>query len=413
MITALTTDVGRQIESNLTTMLGADERALIQCYILANKREKHPVIVLNERTIFANTLGLRHVNSESHALLWTHLRNCTDRQKPQRTRVPLPSGWHDAVVEQVDGTHGEHAAYCIRLLPRQGDEEHTPRFARDRKPHARVESAVGSVHPTRDVEEQLATAIQHRECVALDGERGTGKLHVASAGFATHFPATSPLVLDLSTYGPEDGHNWCTAAMDALDAGRGVVLRHLQDIDQADANRVKAIAEHSQDAHSGNLAPLVTTVNTEGAQEHVRGLVDQLTTTVRLPTLAEMPEQLPGIVESLLNTMPEPQNETTFSSEALQLLMRCSWPGNIAELRRTVEFLAHRMPGQVVGTGDLPTRLQQTAVQRQLSMMETAERDSIITALRQSGGNRSQAASALGIGRTTLYRKMRCYRLEW
>jgi transcriptional regulator of acetoin/glycerol metabolism len=39
-------------------------------------------------------------------------------------------------------------------------------------------------------------------------------------------------------------------------------------------------------------------------------------------------------------------------------------------------------------------------------MMETAEREAIVTALHRSGGNRSQAAEALGIGRTTLYRKM-------
>lgn len=413
LLSAIATDVGRQIESNLVTALGADERALIQSYLLANKTEKHPVIVLNERTVFANTSGLRHVNPESHALLWTHLRDCAARQGPRRTRVPLSSGWHEAVVEHVDGTDVAHPAYCVRLLHQQPGEGGEPRRAPERSPRSGAGSSAVSAHPRRDVEEQLAAAIQHRECLALDGEPGTGKLHVASAVFAKYFPGTSPLVLDLSTCRDDDPRQWFTSATNALTAGRGVVLRHLQDLAPNEANRVKAIADRSQDARSGSPAPLIVTVDTANAPEHIRALVDQLATTVRLPALAEMPNELPSLVNGILAAMPGAQRGTTFSSEALQVLMGWTWPGNIAELRRTVEFLAHRMPGKTVPAGDLPTRMQQSAPQRQLTMMETAERDSIITALRQSGGNRSQAASALGIGRTTLYRKMRFHRIEW
>jgi transcriptional regulator of acetoin/glycerol metabolism len=44
-------------------------------------------------------------------------------------------------------------------------------------------------------------------------------------------------------------------------------------------------------------------------------------------------------------------------------------------------------------------------------MMESAERETIIAALRQCGGKKSEAAAALGIGRTTLYRKIRIHRI--
>src|SRR5699024_6582156 len=132
----------------------------------------------------------------------------------------------------------------------------------------------------------------------------------------------------LSTYNPEDGHSWFTSAMDALTAGSGVLLRHLQDIAPADANRVKAIVERSHNEHGGSPAPLVLTVDTENAPEHTRALVNQLATTVRLPTLAEMSEHLPALITSILASMPGSQHKTVFSSEALQLLMRWSWPGN-------------------------------------------------------------------------------------
>jgi transcriptional regulator of acetoin/glycerol metabolism len=411
LLSAIATDVGRQIESNLTTLLGADERALIRSYLLANNTEKHPVIVLNERTVFANTLGLRHVNPEAHALLWSHLQDSTGGVRSQRTHVPLPTGWHDAVVEHVDGIDEEHSAYCVRLLPAQPDNADTPRPPPGPSPRAEAGSAATPLHPRQDIDEQLSTAIRHREHLALDGAPGTGKLHVASTIFATYFPDTAPRVLDLATCQQGDENSWFIPALDAVTAGRGVVLRHLQDLPPSELNRLKAIAERLPAEH-GSPAPLILTVDTENAPERIRALLDQLATTVRLPTLAEMPEHLPALVTRILAAMPETQSETTFSSEALQLLMRWSWPGNIAELRRTIEFLTHRMPGKILEAGDLPTRMQHTATQRQLTMMETAERDSIITALQQSNGNRSQAASTLGIGRTTLYRKMRFYRFK-
>lgn len=411
LLSAIATDVGRQIESNLTMLLGAEERALIRSYLLANTTDKHPVIVVNERTVFANTSGLRHVSPESHALLWTHLRDRAGQRRPWRTRVPLASGWHDAIIEQVDGTDGRHLAYCVRLLPQPDGAAPAPRHFRP-STRAKAIPPMRSVHPRPDVEEQLATAIRHRELLALDGAPGTGKLHVASALVATYFAGTPLLVLDLSTCQNTHPHTWSTSAMDALAAGRAVVLRHLHDLAPAQLNQVKAIAEGSADGYGRGSAPLIVTIDMDNAPERTGTLVDQIATTVRLPSLAEMPEHLPDLVTRLLAATPGTERETTFSSEALQLLMRWSWPGNIAELRRTVEFLAHRMPGTAIDAGDLPTRMQRTASQRRLTTMETAERDSIIDALRRSGGNRSQAASALGIGRTTLYRKMRTYRLD-
>ena len=53
----------------------------------------------------------------------------------------------------------------------------------------------------------------------------------------------------------------------------------------------------------------------------------------------------------------------------------------------------------------------QQAPLRGQGMIETAEREAIVTALRRAGGNRTKAAAALGIGRTTLYRKLKEYRI--
>jgi transcriptional regulator of acetoin/glycerol metabolism len=183
-----------------------------------------------------------------------------------------------------------------------------------------------------------------------------------------------------------------------------VVLRHLHDTSPRDVNRIKAAIEEAG-------VPIAVTVDLSAADEYVRALVAQLCTTVRLPSLREMYAHVPRLVSDILRELPAEQRATRFSSDALQLLMRWSWPGNVAELRRTVEQLARRRPGRTVGVVDLPSRMQQVSP-RGLGMLESAEREAIITALQRAGGNRTRAAEALGIGRTTLYRKLQTYRIK-
>jgi transcriptional regulator of acetoin/glycerol metabolism len=401
---AITTDVGRQIETNLTAMLGAREQELIRAYLIADQAGGEPVIVVNERTVLANTAGLPHLTTESHALLWTHLREAPPGRGPVRTRVPLQAGWRDVVIEPVGTGDGKGSAYCIRVLPtsaagRGGGDGAAGRRAR--RPAQDVQ-----VHPVAGVHQQLVTALRHGEVVVLDGGPGTGKLHTALALLGTPTGRPDPLVLDLATTAP--GTGWFRTVDGALDAGRAVVLRHLQDLAPEDVNRVKAIAERA----TGGGTPLVVTVDLAASPDPVRDLVAQVATLVELPPLRDLRGQIPTLVAGMLTALPGAATRTRFSSESLQALMRWSWPGNLAELRHLVESLARRQAGCTVRPVDLPARVQQAASDRQLSMMETAERETIVTALRRCGGNRSRAAEALGIGRTTLYRKMQQHHIS-
>ena len=157
--------------------------------------------------------------------------------------------------------------------------------------------------------------------------------------------------------------------------------------------------------------PVAVTVDLSAAGDHIRALVAQTCTHVELPQLSEMSEQVPQLVRDILGELPAEQRTTRFSSEALQHLMRWSWPGNIAELRQTVEQVARRSPGRTIQVGDLPPHMHQVS-NRTHGMIESAERETIVKALRGAGGNRKKAAEVLGIGRTTLYRKMQSYAIS-
>jgi hypothetical protein len=100
------------------------------------------------------------------------------------------------------------------------------------------------------------------------------------------------------------------------------------------------------------------------------------------------------------------------AASAMSVLAAQSWPGNLRELRAVLDYAAReRERGLIIDT-DLPESIRLAErPSRPLTLMESAERDAIVAALRASDGNRVAAAAALGIGRTTLYARLRQYRI--
>ncbi len=98
-----------------------------------------------------------------------------------------------------------------------------------------------------------------------------------------------------------------------------------------------------------------------------------------------------------------------FNQEVLQLFLHYSWPGNIRELKNTIEELFLNSPSAWVGIGDLSDE-----VRSRLSFRDSAsytESDRVLSALLATNWNKSQAAEKLHWSRMTLYRKLAKYHL--
>ena len=93
------------------------------------------------------------------------------------------------------------------------------------------------------------------------------------------------------------------------------------------------------------------------------------------------------------------------------MLTGARWPGNVTELAEAVRTALAARPTGDIEPHDLPRDLAGRA-RRRLSPLEALERDCIVSALEEAGGNRSRAAEALGIGRATLYRRLRAFGLQ-
>jgi two-component system response regulator HydG len=136
---------------------------------------------------------------------------------------------------------------------------------------------------------------------------------------------------------------------------------------------------------------------------------------LKLPPLRERKGDIPLLVNSFLEKFSDPQRPPrTISEDAMRRLMAYDWPGNVRELENAIERAVALGSGPIVHLADLPTNLQQASGEAvsdtdEVVPLEELERRAIVRALRETGGDKLAAARLLGIGKTTLYRKLKMY----
>jgi two-component system response regulator HydG len=138
-----------------------------------------------------------------------------------------------------------------------------------------------------------------------------------------------------------------------------------------------------------------------------------------LPPLRERREDIPLLAEHFLARFAERQGRVLrLSAGATERLLRYAWPGNVRELENAMERLAILARDETIDPGDLPPHVGAglalgpapgLAAEQTLA---DAERAHIVQMLERYGWNHSRAAEALGIGRTTLWRKLKDYGIE-
>jgi DNA-binding NtrC family response regulator len=140
---------------------------------------------------------------------------------------------------------------------------------------------------------------------------------------------------------------------------------------------------------------------------------------VTLPPLRDRREDIPALAEHFLARAATKLGRTRrLSPAALERVLRYPWPGNVRELENAIERAAILSRSETVEPDDLPPHVSaglqlgpSPALPRQITLAE-AERAHILTTLERFGRNHSGAAEALGIGRTTLWRKLKEYGIE-
>ncbi len=144
--------------------------------------------------------------------------------------------------------------------------------------------------------------------------------------------------------------------------------------------------------------------------------------SLRIPALRERRQDIPLLIGYFLDRMTRTSGlEKILSDEALKAMLAYDWPGNVRELENCLERTYAFTSGPLIHTTDLPREVANLPLHEspngngngnghgKIIPMAELERKTILNAITELNGDKLQAARLLGIGKTTLYRKLKDY----
>ncbi|HNP94497.1 MAG TPA: sigma-54 dependent transcriptional regulator [Cyclobacteriaceae bacterium] len=136
------------------------------------------------------------------------------------------------------------------------------------------------------------------------------------------------------------------------------------------------------------------------------------TVEIQLPALRERLDDIPHLLEYFLEIFNRKYNKTIVADKGLgQILQAYHWPGNIREFQHAVERAVILCEGNSISKSDFQFSENRERTGN-LTNLNEMERKTIEEAIRKNDGNLSKAARELGLGRTTLYRKIIKYNIK-
>lgn len=135
---------------------------------------------------------------------------------------------------------------------------------------------------------------------------------------------------------------------------------------------------------------------------------------ISLPPLRERREDIAPLARGFLKRFCSQADRpvTEFTPDAVERLKKYDWPGNVRQLQNEIQRAVLMSDGKAIDANDLTINDTQPGTggdDANLTLMEAMERNKIIEVLKETGGNKLETARRLGIGRQTLYNKIKAY----
>lgn len=301
----------------------------------------------------------------------------------------------------------------------------------------RVADLVGQSPAMARILDMVAQVADTDAGVLIEGESGTGKELLASLIHAHGARADAPLVkvncaafaegvLESELFGHERGA--FTGAVAAkkgrfeLADGGTLFLDEVGDLPAAaQVKLLRFLQERTFERVGGNKTHKVDVRVVAATHRNLRQLVATGTfredlfyrlrvVSIVVPPLREREGDIEALARHFLRHFSELHNRpvTRFADEVLEVMKAHAWPGNVRELMHCVESMVVMSRGEVITPENLPDHLGlgDTSGVSDGGVLADMERRLIAEMLRDTGGNKVEAARKLGIGLRTLYRKI-------
>lgn len=289
---------------------------------------------------------------------------------------------------------------------------------------------VGHAPPFREALRMLGRIAATDLAALVTGESGTGKtlmaraLHLASrrrVGPLTLLDAAADRDIEAALFGVEgnDGQRRRFGAVEIPDAT--IVLENIDRLPAAAQHRVAVWLESGMFVRGGGLTQrpaLARLVATSSADLHAlaaRGafrddlLVRLLAARIALPALRDRPEDVAMLARAFLVRLGG-EGPRDLDSDALRVLLRHDWPGNLREMHALLSRAAVAAQGRAISAVDLAESMRPGGPPAMPAPLD--ERAWILDGLRRNRFRRGETAAFLGISRKTLYNRMRRLGLE-
>jgi two-component system, NtrC family, response regulator AtoC len=312
-----------------------------------------------------------------------------------------------------------------------------------------LENIIGESPAMREIFEMVQQVAPTRATVLLAGESGTGKELVAKAihqlspraqqPFVTvHCAALAATLLESELFGHEKGaftgaHERRIGRFEQAQGGT-LFLDEIGEIDATiQVKLLRFLGERTFERVGSNKTltadvRLITATNKK-LEELVKAgrfredLFFRLRVVeILLPPLRERTGDIPLLAQKFLREFAQENGKLVdgFTADALEWLMHYSWPGNVRELRTAIEHAVVLCRGEKISARDLPAPVRAggpsgspaPSLARNDLTVKEAEKQLIIRALKETGGNRTLAAKKIGMSRRTFHRKLHLYHLE-
>jgi hypothetical protein len=281
------------------------------------------------------------------------------------------------------------------------------------------------------------------ESVLILGESGVGKtrlarwIHEHSARASKPFldlncAGLAPALLESELFGHERGAftGADRSKPGLLEVARGgtILLDEIAELDlQVQAKLLKALETHAGRRVGGTREFAVDVRYMAATNRDLWALVEQGrfredllyrldVIQLRLPPLRERPEQLRAIAHEIVAEIAQNRRQAIqLRADAMTELLACDWPGNVRQLRNTLQRATLLSDGVLEATSvraALGETSREVARQPGVLALKGSERDHIVRVLALTGYNVRRTAALLKISRSTLYEKMRRYEID-
>jgi transcriptional regulator of acetoin/glycerol metabolism len=398
LLMTLAKNTAGQIQQALLADSGIREIELLQEYLRTCRRTSGIVFALNNDVVMMNDNARHTLDPSEQAVLLTQAAETLAGRNPTASlMVDLPSGVKARMYCRPVRGEGRLTGGVVHVKlsgNRVGlTVEASP------PPRILLPGLVGSGGLWSRGCQQVKSVHGAGEWLAIEGEPGVGKLAVVRAVHQHENPGGHFSVINASA----GGRGWLTEVRRELTDGHGALV--IQHADKLGASQVRALSRMLEKARNGGTTSwVVLTLNQRHDGGELADLLRFFPSTVELPPLRYHLDDVPALVLFFLTKLV-PDGRLTCSPEALQMLTRVSWPGNVEQLWQVLRHIVQHRRSGAIQPGDLPPECR-TVSRRLLSPLEAMERDAIVRSLTDWDGNKIKAAAALGMSRATIYRKI-------